>query len=152
MGMLSPHRRFVDPGNTEGIPKVHPRNPHPDRSKPLLGTKSMRTPHDGSMEEMLHRKADSQMPTRAAHVMGWLAVAGVVGVWIILWIAWRETDLRLRFRGNASGTMIVAVAGIHLLAIFSQIISGGRNLPGALSILLLYGGTLLLAVIDHLTR
>lgn len=153
MGMLSPHRRFVDPGNTEGIPKVRPRGPLPVRDKPLPGTKVMHTPHDGSLEDMLRRKADTGETSRVAHVLGWLAVAGVLGLWVLLWIMWRDPGVSPYSHGGLfTGVVILALGGIHVLAIFSQILSRGRNLPGALSILMLYVGTMLLAVVDHFTR
>jgi hypothetical protein len=139
--------------NTEGIPKVRSRTPIPLRIKPLLGMRKMKTPQDGSMEELLHRKAEPDVPPLASRIMGWSAVAGVVGFWCLLWVMWRRPDISLYSHGGLfTGVVILALGGIHLLAIFSQILSRGRNLPGSLSILMLYVGTMVLAVIDHFTR
>lgn len=113
----------------------------------------MRTPHDGSLEEMLHRKAESDSPPLASLFLGWSAVAGVLGLWALLWIMWRDADMDLYSHGGVFTAVVILMLGsIHILAIFSQIMSRGRNLPGALSILLLYVGTMALAVIDHFTR
>lgn len=48
--------------------------------------------------------------------------------------------------------MILSLGGIHVLAIFSQILSNGRNLLGAVSLVMLYAGAILLVIVDHLLR
>ncbi len=154
MRNLSPHRRFTNPGNMDGIPRVRTRRPLPVRDKPLSGTKTMQTPRDGSLDEMIHRTIEpAEASSRTAHVMGWLAVTGVVALWCLLWYIARTPGADLRSHGGLfTALVILLLGGIHVFAIFSQILSNGRNRTGSMALILLYGGSILLAVADHLLR
>jgi hypothetical protein len=145
----------VDPGNTDGIPKVLPHRALPVRDKPLPGTKSMQAPHDGSLEEMIHRKTEhAEYPSRTAQVMGYMAVTSVVVFWCLLWYVWRTPDVHwMTSRGGLFAWLMMLVLGCtHVSALFSQILSNGRNRMGSMSLLGLYVGTIMLAVVDHLLR
>ena len=85
MGLLSPHRRFRNPDNMEGIPAVRIHGPAFRRDKPLPGTKGMLTPVDGSLKKLLDRAVERTEPSsRAAKVLGILAVAGAAGLLCLL--------------------------------------------------------------------
>lgn len=150
MGMLSPHRRFVDPHNTDGIPTVHRRQALPARDKPLAGAKALKTPKDGSLRKLLgRRQTEDARSTKTALVLGWAAMGFSVGFLIMLAIvncfpnaSWPDSDI------IAMLTML-SLGFIHVFAIFSQILSGGRNLVGALSLPVLYAGFFLVVLLEH---
>ena len=152
MTRLTPHRRFRNADNMEGIPRVFQRRGVPQRDVPLPGTKKMQTPRDDKLLEMIRRTQDlEQKPPVTARVMGWLAITGVLGLWCIFWHIARTPGVGLR--GDMfTALVILFLGGIHVLAIFSQILSNGRERTGSIALMLLYGGSILLAVVDHLTR
>jgi hypothetical protein len=61
-------------------------------------------------------------------------------------------EIRGKHGSLLTAVIILGLGGIHVVAIFSQIYSSGRNMLGALSLLMLYVGVILLLVIDHLLR
>jgi hypothetical protein len=146
----SPIRRtFRNPGDVRGLPGVSKRRPIPKRDAPLPGTKSMSCPQDGSLKDLIGgRKVEVILPSRTATILGYLAVACAVGMIVLFWIS--------RIFGNDALSWLPEtfplffIAAFHLLVIFSQILSSGRNRPGAVAILILYGGMILSLVIDHL--
>lgn len=154
MGMLTPHRKFISPGNMDGIPQVRPRGPLPQRDQPLPGTKAIVVPEDNGFAADMSRHARQRewLPSRSARPMGWLAMASVVAFLAILRALWRSPDFanEMDRRDFLTVFVIFCLGGTHVLAIFSQIASAGRNMMGALSLLVLYGGFFLLAVLDHL--
>lgn len=81
-------------------------------------------------------------------------MAGVIGFLGLLWFVSRDTgaDWRMSIGNLFWAIMILSLGGIHVLAIFSQILSNGRNLLGAVSLVMLYAGAILLVVVDHLSR
>jgi hypothetical protein len=155
MGLLSPHRRFVDPHDTSGLPRVSVRPPVPSRENPLPGIKPLLTPHDGSLQEILvHRHLTEPPPSRAATVLGALAMAGVAAALATIWIVIRYPDSDFSRSDSNTWAMIslLSLGFIHVLAIFSQILSGGRSRLGMLALVVLYGGVFLVLIADHLLR
>lgn len=153
MGLLSPHRRFVNPQNTDGIPTVRRHRPLPPRERPLPGTKHLKTPKDGSLKELLgHRERPDDRASRTAAVLGWAAMVFSVGFLVMLALinrlpdaAWHDSDI-IAMLG------MLSLGFIHVFAIFSQILSSGRNLVGAIALPTLYAGFFLLVILDHLLR
>jgi len=154
MTRLSPHRRFRNADNMEGIPRVFKRRAVPPREAPLPGTKKLQTPPDEKLLEMIRRTQEHEkQPPFTARVMGWLAIAGVLGLWCIFWHISRTPGVDLHSNGGMfTALVILFLGGIHVLAIFSQILSNGRERTGSIALMMLYGGSILLAVVDHLTR
>ena len=154
MTRLSPHRRFRNADNMEGIPRVFKHRAAPPRGEPLPGTRKMRTPPDEKLLEMIRRAREiEEKPPFAARLMGWLAVAGVLGLWCLCWHISRTPGVGLYSHGGMfTALVILFLGGIHVLAIFSQILSNGRERTGSIALMLLYGGSILLAVVDHITR
>jgi hypothetical protein len=153
MGLLSPHRRFRNPDNLEGIPRLRK---HGSKARPAStgsGAKVMLTPRDGDLKELLERAVRrDEKPHPIGQLLGRLAVAGVLFFLGFHWYAWRNPDV-MDGMGNLFWAIVILSLGvIHLLAVFSQIYSNGRNTLGALSLVILYAGTILLVVIDHLLQ
>lgn len=145
MSNLAPHRRFIDPGNMEGIPRVSVSTPPPHRDAPLPGTKSMLCPVDGSLVGLAEsRILEKPIRSRTSTVLGIAALvfALVMPVWILFAHFGSERAV--------AWSIICGLAIVHLFAIFSQIISSCRNLPGALAIPVLYIGFIFWIVVDHL--
>ena len=155
MGLLSPHRRFVDPHDTSGLPQVSVRPSVPASDQPLSGIKPLLTPKDGSLEEILvHRHLTEPPPSHAATVLGALALAGVIASLTTIWIVIRYPDSDFS-RSDSNAWAMVALLSlgfIHVLAIFSQILSGGRSRLGMLALVVLYAGFFVLLIADHLLR
>lgn len=155
MGLLSPHRRFVDPHDTSGLPRVSVRPPVPTRVTPLSGIKPLLTPKDGSLEEVLvHRHLAEPPPSRAATVLGALAMSGVVAALATVWIVIRYPDSDFSRSDSNAWAMVsmLSLGFIHVLAIFSQILSGGRSRLGMLALVVLYAGVFVILIADHLLR
>jgi hypothetical protein len=149
MKPLSPHRSFVDPGNVRDLPGVTKRTPIQRRETPLPGTKTMLCPKDDSLRELVTGRAlEVIRPSRTADILGYLAMAGALVMTALFWIVpiLQETHPT---RHGGIWVFISGLAVVHVLAIFSQILSGGRNLPGGLAILVLYVGFLVSVVIAH---
>lgn len=149
MRNLSPHRRFVSPGNLEGIPEVFKHRAPPRREVPLAGTKTMLTPQDSSLSERVGpRPIESSKPCRTATIFGYLAMGLAVALPLVV-IFYAVTGLPdLGSSGGAA--FFVSLVLVHLFAIFSQIQSSGKNLVGGLAIPVFYGSLILAAIIDHL--
>lgn len=153
MGMLTPHRRFVDPHNTDGIPTARRHRPLPKREHPLPGTKSLSTPKDGGLERILTRRPpENPRLARSAVVLGWMAMLSSIAFLVVLAFVNRFSDADWRFLDSDEMAMLVmlTLGFIHVFSIFSQITSSGRNLIGALALPVLYAGFFLLVILDHL--
>lgn len=102
----------------------------------------------------MHRTPEHDASSsRSAQVVGWLSLASVVGLWSLLWFLMRTPGVGLHSHGGVfTALVILLLGGIHVLAIFSQIFSNGRNRMGFISLMSLYVGTILLFVVDHLLR
>jgi hypothetical protein len=150
MGTLSPHRRFVDPLNTDGIPTARSHRPVPARDKPLPGTKTLKTPKEGSLRELLGRREPGNvMPDQSAALLGWSAMVFSIGYLVMLVLKNHVPEAEWFGSELMSVLAVFSLGFIHLLAIFSQILSSGKNLPGALAVPVLYAGLLLFVILDH---
>jgi hypothetical protein len=146
----SPIRRtFRNPGDVRGLPGVPKHRPIPARDTPLPGTKSLSCPKDESLKELISgRTVEVVLPSRTATIFGYLAVVcAVVGI-ALFWISGILGEEALSWLPETFLFFYVAI--FHLLVIFSQILSSGRNRPGGIAILIFYGGMILSLVIDHL--
>ena len=137
-------KRFVDPQDTSGLPVARSRRPIPRRETPLAGTRPTLHPKEGDLRALVTGAAlHEPPPSRFSKVIGWLALAMAVLVPAIpLLPAALLDELPLLF--------MLGLAVVHLLGIFSQIYSSGRNLPGALSIPVVWLMFGVVAVIDWL--
>lgn len=149
MRPLSPNRTFVNPGNVRDLPGVTKRTPIQRRETPLPGTKTMLCPKDDSLRELVTGRAiEVVRPSRTADILGYLAMAGALIQIALFWIIpiLQETNPT---RHGGVWVVIIGLAIVHVLAIFSQVLSGGRNIPGGLAILVLYVGFLVSVVVAH---
>jgi predicted Co/Zn/Cd cation transporter (cation efflux family) len=149
MKPLSPSRTFVDPGNVRDLPGVTRRTPIQRRESPLPGTKTLLCPKDEHLREMVTGRAiEVVRPSRTADILGYLAMAGALVQIALFWILpiLQQTNPT---RHGGVWVVIIGLAIVHVLAIFSQVLSGGRNIPGGLAILVLYVGFLVSVVVAH---
>lgn len=117
------------------------------RDKPFAGTKTMRCPKDEHLRELVTgRSIEVVLPSTPAKVLGFLAVSIAAGMIALYWAD------RLLHAPEESwigpGSIFLGLASFHLLVIFSQILSSGRNLMGPLAILVLYAGIIASVVIE----
>jgi hypothetical protein len=140
MESLSPHRRFVDPGDISGLPKVPRHTPVPLRDHPLPGTKRLQYPTDDHLKEVIgiHAVADDE-PSRAELVTGRgalvCAVALVAAMFAYPWLV----RLGANEEQLGGGLFLVAVL-VHLLAALSLMLSNWRSEASLWALLLVYGG------------
>ena len=147
MDNLSPHKSFTDPDNVSGLPQVLKSTPVPRRETPLPGTKTMLCPNDDHLLELVAgQRVVATKPPLAATIMGAVAMAVALGSNILVWYFMRS-DGRLDKWLLFPGLVIV-----HLLWMFSRILSNGGTLLGGLAVAVLYLGPLVLLVIDHFVR
>jgi hypothetical protein len=149
MKPLSPNRSFVDPGNVRDLPGVTKRTPIRRRETPLPGTRTLLCPKDEHLRELVTGRAIEVIkPSRTADILGYLAMTGALLMTALFWIIpiLQQTHPT---RHDGVWVVIIGLAIVHVLAIFSQILSGGRNVPGGLAILVLYVGFLVSVVIAH---
>ena len=150
MDNLSPHKTITDPGDLRGLPRVLKGTPVPRRETPLPGTKTMLCPKDGQLLETLTgHPVEETKPPLAATMMSALAMAAALGSNLMFWLiagpggSFDKIDMWLFFPG---------IAIVHLLWVFSHILSNGRDRLGGLAVIVLYMGPLVLMVIDHFVR
>jgi hypothetical protein len=139
----------VNPGNVRDIPGVTKRTPIQRRETPLPGTKTLLCPKDEHLRELVTGRAiEVVRPSRTADILGYLAMAGALVMIALFWILpiLQETNPT---RHGGVWVVIIGLAIVHVLAIFSQVLSGGRNIPGGLAILVLYAGFLVSVVVAH---
>lgn len=150
MDNLSPHKTFRDPGDLSGLPRVHKGTPVPRRESPLPGTKTMICPKDGHLLETLTvHPAEATKPPLAATIMSAIAMGVALGTHLFLWqIRGPDMDFEKADRWQ----LFPGIALVHLLWIFSHILSNGRDRLGGLAVMVLYVGPLVLLVIDHFVR
>jgi hypothetical protein len=81
-------------------------------------------------------------------------MAGVVAALATVWIVIRYPDSDFADADSKIWAMVsmLGLGFIHVLAIFSQILSGGRNRLGTLALVALYAGVFLILIADHLLR
>ena len=148
--MLSPHRRFIDPGNMDGIPGVSRRSAIPLRDTPLPGTKKLLTPRDPRLQELVsNQRIERLEASRTGRILGILALVFAVLVPAFFLLVALLPESHPIWPG-AGWFFFIAGLGVHLFAVFSQVLSNGRNLPGSLAIPVLYVSFMVCAVIDHL--
>ena len=149
MEPFATHRTILDPGSVRGLPGVTKHTPIPARETPLEGTKTMLCPKDEHLKELVTgRSIEVILPSRTANTLGVLAMIAAVGLVVFFWldrVLWGFLAAR-----HGIWIVILGLALVHVLAIFSQILSSGRNKPGGLAILVLYGGGILSVIIDHI--
>ena len=149
MKPLSPHRSFADPGDARNVPRVTRRTPIRRRDKPLPGTKTMLCPEDEHLHELVSgRTIEKIPPSRTATILGILAMVVTVALlaFILINPILQQSNPT---RHGGIWVFIIGIAAVHVLAIFSQILSTGRNMTGSLAIPVLYVGTILCVVIEH---
>lgn len=129
----------------EGIPKVSVSTPPPRREAPLPGTKSMLCPVDGSLVGLAEsRTLEKPIRSRTSTILGMTALVSALVMPVVILFVPLGSGL------GVAWSIICGLAIVHLFAIFSQIISSCRNLPGALAIPVLYVGFIFWIVVDHL--
>jgi hypothetical protein len=137
-------KRFPNPEDTSGLPVARSRRPIPRRETPLAGTRATLHPKEGDLRSLVTGAGlHEPPPSRSSKVIGWLALAMAVLVPAM-------TLLPSALWDHLPWVFILGLAAVHLLGIFSQIYSSGRNLPGAVAIpvaWLMFG---VVAVIDWL--
>jgi hypothetical protein len=150
MDQLSPHKSFTDPDNVRGLPQVLKSTPVPRRESPLPGTKTMLCPKDAHLLERVASQPDGAIkPPLAATFMGAVAMAVALGSNFLWWRFMRSDgydgwqDKWLLFPGFVI---------VHLLWLFSRVLSNGGTRLGGLAVAVLYLGPLMLLVIDHFVR
>lgn len=149
MKPLSPNRSFVDPGNVRDLPGVTKRTPIRRRDTPLPGTRTLLCPKDEHLRDLVTGRAiEVVKPSRTADILGYLAMAGALVMIALFWIIPLLQENHPTRHGGA-WVVIIGLAIVHVLAIFSQILSVGRNIPGGLAVLVLYVGFLVSVVIAH---
>ena len=139
----------MNPGNVRDLPGVTKRTPIQRRETPLPGTKTLLCPKDEHLRELVTGRAiEVVRPSRTADILGYLAMAGALVMIALFWILpiLQETNPP---RHGGVWVVIIGLAIVHVLAIFSQVLSGGRNIPGGLAILVLYAGFLVSVVVAH---
>lgn len=140
MESLSPHRRFVDPGDISGLPGVPRHTPVPLRDHPLPGTKRLEFPTDDHLKEVIgvHAMADAA-PSRAELITGRSALVGAVSLVAAMfafpWLVRLGAD-----DDQLSGFVVLSVALVHLLAALSLMLSNWRSEASLWAVLLVYGG------------
>ena len=150
MDNLSPHKTFRDPGDLSGLPRVTKGTPVPHRESPLPGTKTMLCPKDDHLLETLTvHPAEATKPPLAATIMSAIAMAAAVGTNLLFW---RATGPDEHFTRVDNWQFFPGIVLVHLLWIFSHILSNGRDRLGGLAVAVLYAGPLVLLVIDHFVR
>ena len=150
MGLLSPHRRFIDPGNTDGIPRVSRHRPAPSRESPLPGTKTLLTPKDPDFHELVSKpRIEPAQARRTGRVLGIIALVLAVLLPAHVCVIGFIRKSHPEYEGGL-WIVIVVFPLVHLLAIFSQVLSSGRNLAGSLAIPVLYVAFIACVLIDHL--
>lgn len=139
-----------------GIPKLRKR-PLREREEakcrkgPSTGSNRLITPKDGAVMEMVTRPVVMESPyARHAKRLGWGAVATVVVFWgLILYIS-GASGLGLPIHKGTVTLLVILLMGlVHVLAIASQIASNGKNLPGSLSLLGFYFGSIVMFAVGH---
>lgn len=149
MDPFATRRSFPSPGNVRDLPGVTKHTPIPKRAIPLAGTKAMKCPKDEHLRDLVTARAvEVILPSRTADILGILAMALAVGLIFGYWldrifVAPEESWIR-------PGIGFFFLASFHLLVVFSQILSSGRNQPGALAIVVLYAGIVLSVIADWL--
>ena len=134
----------------DGIPTVRPRRPLPHREEALPGTKPLRTPNDGWLPYPADGANADKRQSRMATVLGWAAMIYSVVFLVLLALVNRLPDAGWPNEKNLAMLVMISLGSIHLLAIFSQILSTGRYLLGALALPALYAGFVLLVVLEYL--
>ena len=138
-------RTFRNPGDVRGIPEVRRHAPRPRRETPPSATKTMLCPKDEQFGEMVTgRRIETILPSRTATVLGILGVTCALLVNSL--ILFHDTRFSDAF---GTGGMILSLGLVHILAVFSQILSTGRNQLGPWAILVLYAGAILSAIVLH---
>jgi hypothetical protein len=139
-------RKFPDPGNFRDLPGVARHTPIPVRETPLEGTKMMLCPKDETLKQLVSGRAiEVILPSRTAKIMGILAMAFAIWVHAAYWI---DRFFDVPWVGFAFN--FVGLGVFHLLVVFSQILSSGRNRPGVWAIIVLYGGIVVDLLVDWL--
>jgi hypothetical protein len=150
MERLAPQLRFGRPSEyPKGIHAIDSHHtPRPKREVPLPGTKRMRCEKDDHLKELIASVPPLECePNSTGKIIG--AFAFVLSLLLVA-SYWSYRFPNSIWDSPSMGAMIVLCAILmHLLAIFSQITSADRNLPGALAIPVLYVGMILNLIIDH---
>jgi hypothetical protein len=114
----------------------------------LEGTKPLLCPQDDQLKTLVTGRATEAVPpSRTADMLGYLAMGGAIAMLAFYWI-----DRALHGSEPvwiSPGFGLVSLALLHLLVIFSQILSSGRNMPGSLAIIVLYAGIVLSVIVEH---
>ena len=142
---------MLDPHDHSGLPEVLRHTPIPNRPSPLPGTRTLLCPKDPRLTGSFPGQGAIQLPRHplAALVCGWVAMATTAGLIAHFWLA---AGGRFSVYGADPRAWVVAMglAVAHGCALFSQILSDSRNLPGGMAIPILYSGYIVSAVIDHI--
>jgi hypothetical protein len=150
---LSPRQELRDPLDMRGIPGVVTRRPKPRRPSALAGTKELSFPADLEFGRSLHPNlSPDRTPSLCSRVLGWLAVAAAVGLAVWVWglLRWGYAEDSPFGGGWSVWAVVLLLAANHVCGVFAQVVSDGRNTPGALAIPAAYVGVLLVLVIDWL--
>lgn len=150
MKMLSPHRRFIGPDNVDGIPGVSKRRAKPKRENPLPGTKNLVTEKDPRFQDLVtYQRMERVEPSRVGKLLGNLALVMAVMVPSVIVINALAPESHA-IRDFGAWFSVLGFILVHLFAIFSQVLSGGKNFQGCLAIPVLYVSFIVCVIIDHL--
>ncbi|HEX5791566.1 MAG TPA: hypothetical protein VFY13_10440 [Luteolibacter sp.] len=143
-------RKWRDPGDTSDLPKVFIHRPGPVRDKPLEGLKKLSHPEASAdfrnvMAQRLNPDAGNE---RLGRVLGWVALGLALNCVLVFLLSLCGVDLPEAW----IGWTVLGFICLHVFMVFSQKLTTGRNLPGALSIPVLYVGYLAVMVGEWLFR
>jgi hypothetical protein len=145
MDKLSPHKSFPNLDDVRSLPRVLKSTPIPHRESPLPGTKSMLCPKDKHLLEMVTGPPTAEpKPPLTATIMGVLAMVVALGSLAYFW----QLILSDRSYSRSEGWMFFpGFAVVHLLWLFSRILSVEGSRLGCLAVVMLYLGPLVLGFI-----
>ena len=145
MDKLSPHKSFPNLDDVRSLPKVLKRTAVPHRESPLPGTKSMLCPKDKHLLEMVTGPPTAEpKPPLTATIMGVLAIIVALGTLAYCW------DFLMSDRSFSRSEAWMFFPGyvvVHLLWLFSRILSVEGSRLGCLAVVMLYLGPLVLGII-----
>jgi hypothetical protein len=144
MEKLSPHKSFPNLDDVRSLPKVLKGTAVPHRESPLPGTKSMLCPKDKHLLEMVTGPPTAEpKPPLTATIMGVLAMMVALGTLAYFW----HLIISDHSNSRSAGWMFPGFAVVHLLWLFSRILSVEGSRLGCLAVVMLYLGPLVLGII-----